>query len=171
MRIIVCYLRYDIYSLYQIYWTNDSYVKREGDDFLLTKKCHDRGAQYTAEIYLRSAKQIFDVSKHKLIKLNIVFTFHLVAVSWISYPFFFIFYFLICRIKMICGIGKKLLNRAVRLVFERRKTKAKATTLANHNRRKQHNKPIKTCSKYMKNLCEQTAIGLARTLATNYRAQ
>ena len=46
---IICYLRYDIYSLYELYSTNDSYVKREGDDFLPTKKCQDRGAQYTAE--------------------------------------------------------------------------------------------------------------------------
>ena len=48
-RMIICYLRYDIYSLYELYSTNDSYVKREGDDFLPTKKCQDRGAQYTAE--------------------------------------------------------------------------------------------------------------------------
>ena len=70
--------------------TNDSYVKREGDDLLLIKKYQDRGSQSTDKIYLRSAKEIFNVSRYQLlmIKLKIVITIYFVTVFWISYAFF-----------------------------------------------------------------------------------
>ena len=56
--------------------------------FLPTKKCQDRGSQYTAET--------------------------------------------------------PTTQTTVQFLFEHRKTKAKVNTLANHNRRKQHNEPITT---------------------------